>query len=55
MGIEQYILFLVGGVSAMFTFFLHVDLNQGPVRASSLVGVLVGVFVLLCLICCHRI
>ena len=48
MGIEQYILFLVGGLSAMFTFFLHVDLNQGPVRASSLVGVLVGMFVLVC-------
>ncbi|MDN3666579.1 hypothetical protein ACFFU1_13750 [Algibacter miyuki] len=48
MGIEQFILFLVGGVSAVLTFFLHVDLKQGPVRASSLVGVLVGVFVLVC-------
>lgn len=48
MDIEQLILFIVGGFSAMLTFFLHVDLNQGPVRASSLVGVLVGIFVLLC-------
>lgn len=47
MDIEQFILFLVGGVSAMVTFFLHVDLKQGPVRASALVGVSVGVFVLL--------
>jgi len=47
MDIEQFILFLLGGISAMFTFFLHVDLKQGPVRASALVGVFVGVFVLL--------
>ncbi|WP_147676030.1 hypothetical protein [Algibacter pacificus] len=46
MDIEQFILFLVGGISAMVTFFLHVDLKQGPVRASALVGVLFGVFVL---------
>ena len=48
MDIEQLILFIVGGFSAILTFFLHVDLNQGPVRASSLVGVLVGIFALLC-------
>lgn len=43
----HWILFLAGGLSSIITFVLQVNFKQGAVRASALVGVLVGVFVLI--------
>ncbi|MGY0392777.1 hypothetical protein ACW5R3_09510 [Bizionia sp. KMM 8389] len=45
MVLEHFILIVLGGLSAVLTFVLHVPLKQGPVRASALIGVLVGGFV----------
>ncbi|EGV44032.1 hypothetical protein BZARG_1475 [Bizionia argentinensis JUB59] len=47
MVIEYIVLLVAGGLSSLTTFILHVKFNQGTVRASALVGVLAGVFVLL--------
>jgi hypothetical protein len=47
MGLEHFILFCVGALSAIVTFFLHVECKLGSVKASSLVGVLIGLFVLI--------
>ena len=47
MAIDNFILLIVGGLSSIVTFLLQVKFKQGPVRSSSLVGVLVGVFVLM--------
>ena len=47
MAIDNFILLIVGGFSSIVTFLLQVKFKQGPVRSSSLVGVLVGVFVLM--------
>nr|WP_321228358.1 hypothetical protein [uncultured Psychroserpens sp.] len=47
MDITHFILFLAGGISSIATFVLQVNFKQGAVRASALIGVLVGVFVLL--------
>ncbi|WP_239004381.1 hypothetical protein [Lacinutrix sp. WUR7] len=43
----HWILFLAGGFSSIITFVLQVNFKQGAVRASALVGVLVGAFVLI--------
>ncbi|QRM89891.1 hypothetical protein FG167_11835 [Lacinutrix sp. WUR7] len=47
MGMTHWILFLAGGFSSIITFVLQVNFKQGAVRASALVGVLVGAFVLI--------
>lgn len=46
MDINQLILIIAGGLSAIITFVIQVNLQQGAVRASAIVGVFTGVFVL---------
>ncbi|WP_452231995.1 hypothetical protein [Lacinutrix sp. MEBiC02595] len=46
MDIAHFILLLAGGFSSILTFVLQVNYKQGAVRASALVGVFVGIFVL---------
>ena len=48
MNIDLIILILLGAFSALITFILNVKLNQGHVRASALVGVSIGCFILFC-------
>jgi len=47
MDLEYFLLFFVGALSAIVTFFLQVDCKLGAVKASALVGVLIGLFVLI--------
>lgn len=47
MDINHFILLIIGGLSAVFTFVLQHTYKQGAVRASAIVGVLVGLFVLI--------
>lgn len=47
MNAELLILIISGALSAVITFILNVKFKQGHVRASALVGVVVGCFVLL--------
>jgi len=46
MVLKYIILLLAGSISSILTYVLHVKLKQGAVRASSLVGILAGLFVL---------
>ncbi|WP_040278091.1 hypothetical protein [Psychroserpens damuponensis] len=47
MDIDHFILFLAGAISSIVTFVLQIHYKLGAVRASALIGVFVGVFVLL--------
>jgi len=47
MNVELFILIMLGAFSAVLTFIINVKFNQGHVRASALVGVAAGCFVLL--------